>query len=808
MKAPFLTKLFRIFFISFFTSVFIFGQSSGIEFLRPPGYQAYFKQIHAYSNLQTIDLTGRWQYLDKRNGSWTDIEIPSSWTGFAGKIVFRKNFRIDSSYADKQIRLVIIDFVQRCSIKLNGEFVTSVEGPRAELDLPAKLLQLSELNTLEIEVDNTLDALNTIPVKSGRIQPANYGGITGDVFLAAEKTPFLYCNGIETILSNDGRTGYITADADIIKSPIQEVQGFIVWRVIDNTGKQVLSKRTEIGDNDSLALNIEIANPKIWSPSSPVLYTIQGWFESVDHITSYREYKIGFRSFSAADDFNLNGSQIQILGVCYRNSHIYGRTFTSSDFVRDLQLIRLSGANAVLLPEQIHPYFLQLCDSTGLMVFQSTSITGVPNAVLNRGVFKDISRHKIIHLKEFNSFHPSIVSWIAGLDIEQSPELDFIIEDNLFGGNRPVFFGTSGKPKNVDFLKPLGMANNDIEIVYGAGPTLHDDSEFSQSIQLDNISRDLIWWRRADGIFISSLADWKTDRLTLFQDSEESEYLNLDGLLRQDRTEKLAYRALQSGWFMQHSSKLIPAPIKEPLAFPIAGFILVTIILLYIRSNHVFKVQLSRVFAHQHGFYQDIKNRRFIQLTQTVVIGLSSVWVLTLISAALSHRLRHSESFDYLIGHLFQKSNLAESLIRVSHSPELGIIYFFFVILFGLIVTSLVFKISSFFLPQKITLGQSFVFTFWCSASFLWLAPVTVFFYRGLSINILADIEIGLVIIFFVWVYFRLLNALRVGGSSSYFRAFIIFTFIHMLGFGLILLYFQYKCAIIQYFSYFVNAVL
>ena len=753
-------------------------------------------------------MTGRWKYLNQKNGSWEDIEIPSSWTGYSGKVLFRRSFKIDSLSADKQLRLVILDFAHRCSIKLNGEFVSTIEGPRHELDLPPKLLQYDDNNILEIEVDNSLDPLNTIPVLSGKIRPANYGGITGDIFIVCEKLPFLSCLGMETSISDDGKKGYISAEVEIVKSPIQELSGFIVWRILNEKGDQVLIDRKTVVSLDSVALRTEIPSPDIWGPSSPKLYTVQCWLESENYQSSVRNYKTGFRKFSAAGELKLNGKNIRIQGVSYRSNHIYGDTFTDSDYTRDVELIRMSGANAVLLPDPVHPYFLQLCDNAGLLVFQSTAIEGVPNSVLKRTIFRNTAAEKIRNLVRYNSYHPSIVSWVAGLYLEPMPELGFVSDDNLLQDDRPIFYGLTGKPPEMKLLDSGGKSQKNPTIVYGIGSTLTDDSEKSQSLQLSNLANDLNRWKNADAIFICSFSDWKTDRRTLFQISKDSRNLNLTGLLRWDRSERLAYRTLQSGWFSLHPTKVIPATESDPLSFSIMGFILLTLIFLYIRSNNVFKVQLVRIFAHPHGFYQDIRNRRFIQRMQTTVVGLSSVMVLTLISSSLIYKLRFSESLDYIFGHLFQGSALENTLIAVAHNPKLAILYFFIVIFAGFISTAVLFKISSLFLKQSVTLGQSFSYTFWCNASYIWLAPVTVFFYKGLSIRLLAGGEIIVLILFVIWVYFRLLNALRVGCSTTYPRAFLTFTLLHLLELGIILMYFQYKCAIFQYFGYFVKAVL
>lgn len=790
--------------------VFSFGESFGgdIKLLRPPQYESYFSRIDRFKDLETKDLTGRWQCLKGKGSSWETVELPSSWVDYTGKVIFRRSLKIDSTLADRILHLVMLGVSRRCAIYFNGEFIAEREGPQVEVILPLKLMHVEGSNILEIEVDNTLDPLNTIPVLSGSLSPANYGGITGDIFLIVEKLPYFTCQEIIADVNEEGETGRVSVTIQIVKSPIQKIEGQFVCRLLDSKGKMVASAKRRIDFPDSLTLRLTLPNPRLWSPSSPELYTLQGWLETEAGESSFHSLKVGFRRFSASDGFRLNGEKIQIMGVKYWEEGEWGRTFTAGDYHRDLEIIRSCGLNAVLLPDPAHPFFLQLCDSVGVMVFQSTSLRGVPNAVLNRERFQVIAGEHFRRMITHDIHHPSVAAWVLGLDFEGALPLRFLMDKISHLDNHPAFIGIVGEPGRLLPVSPEEGLTDYPVIVTDLGPLLFDDTEKSQSLQLSRTMQDIELWKSADGLFLRNLADFNTGRTILFQETDKPGDILFSGLVKRNRQSRVIHRRFQSGWLSLDPIEAVERVEPEAMIFPLLGLGLIMIFILYIRRNHVFKVQFVRVFAHPHGFYQDISNRRFKQKMQTGVVGFGSILVLALLFSGILHRLRYSEPFDYLLGHIFQGGVIHPMLIGISQDPRKSIIYCFIWFLIIYLITTFLFKLTTVLVHQRVTLRQSLTFTFWSSANYLWLAPVTVFFYRGLSLELLRVVEIAVLILFIVWKYSRLVNALRVACSSTYLRVLFIFTLFHLFIIAALLIYLHYECAIFHYWDYFFSAVL
>jgi hypothetical protein len=189
-------------------------------------------------------------------------------------------------------------------------------------------------------------------------------------------------------------------------------------------------------------------------------------------------------------------------------------------------------------------------------------------------------------------------------------------------------------------------------------------------------------------------------------------------------------------------------------------------------------------------------------------VGFSSILILSLVGAEMLFHLHYSPAFDYVIAHIFYSTGFHPQLILSVQAPLLTLIYLYLCLLIFYLISGFIFKIITAILRQRITLAQSLTFTFWANAGFLWFAPVTVFFYKGLSIPLVRNLEIYLLILFLIWNFFRFMNALRVASASTFLKVFLIYAFFSIIILGSTLIYFQNSCALLYYYHYFVNYVL
>ncbi len=733
--------------------------------------------------------------------------LPASWEGYTGKVVFRRHFRLEESSRGKSVRLVVMGLSRKCAVSLNGSLIAQAIGPSTEIRLPEKLTKFGERNTLEIEVDNRLHPLKSLPLRNGTLTTANYGGITDDIFLILESLPAITNLSVFTDIAPDLKSAEAAAVIKIDRPHVQEISGETRCRLLDSSGNIIAETSTAIGLADTLTLKLKIQNPNLWSPQSPYLYRIEAALKVNGETLPLHSRTCGFRSFTADDAFRLNGGKIKLKGMSYRAEGDYGYTFKAEDYLRDLRLIQFAGAQAILLRRPAHPYFLALCDSAGLLLLQSTGLEGAPAVVVEREDFTALAGAHVKKMVYRESHHPAVIAWILGTALESGfpwrllanyiPELD----------TRVTLMGLAGKPAKLIPVTTADSVSGGLIAPIDLGPLMLNDSEEIQPLQSAALSRILQEWKEADALFLRALADWNAGRTILFQNTTEGEGIFHSGLVSRSRQQRMAYRRLREGWF---NIPTLTAEVKEaePLVYPILGFALLTVIVLYLRGNKVFRHHLRRYFIHPHGFFQDIRNRRFIQSSETLFVGVFSALALAIIISAALYRIRLNPAADYLLAHLCQGTALHSALKILCWRPIESIAVLSLALILFYLFASILIRIISAFFRRRVTFVQCLIVVFWVNSLFLWLTPVTVFFYRGLDIYYVRSLEIMLVGLFILMVFFRAVNGCRVACGSGYIKVLTVFLLTHIVLIAALFLYFQHHSAISYYWDYIFSAVI
>jgi hypothetical protein len=778
-----------------------------LEFLSPPNYSPYFTEIIEYSGFETLDLNGEWHYQVGAEGSKAIVQIPSSWQNFTGKVKFRRNFRIDSAYQGGYFRLLGMGISRRCSIFLNGEVVGLFEGPQIEVVLPEKLLVYDRNNVLEIEVDNRLEPLKTIPLRNGILAPYNYGGITGDIFLTMEKLPAIGDLKASVNLSPRSDSGIVSLEGKFIKPAGMRILPFLHCQITDFSGKIAVSVVKDYGETESFYFKVVIPRPLLWSPSDPKLYRLDLWFESSEGRYTVHCKQLGFLKFKADEDFRLNNSKILLRGLTYYPEYQCGLTFGAGQYLSDLKAIRECGANALLLPTLVSPYLLQLCDSLGMLVFQASGIEGAPNGLFNNEAFTALAVERIRQMVLIGDSHPSLVGWIIGRKMTPGFESKALLLKIPEEDYRPIFLEIAQQPSSL-YKFELGSIDSSTKIITDLSAVVCQGGITSETHQLDEIFRKLQLYKGAPGIFLGTFADWRTEGGILYQGDCQEKGFFLGGLVKQDRQTRLIYRTLQQGWFSHSPKKSSPTSDTQSFEFPIVGLVILGMILLYIRSNKVFRLKLKRTFAHSHGFFQDIRNGRFIGKFQTAFVGLISAVVMAVIFASIFYHYRYSPAFDYLLRHIFMTNGLNPGIIHIVWRPLLAILYLFALVVLSYIIFTVVFQVSALLLRKSLPFGQAFVFILWSWSCFIWFSPITLLFYRAMEITAFKSLIMIAFLFFFLWGYIRCVNALKVVSTGGFFRAFLALSAMCLLFWGSLALFLQSQCGLFNYWDYFFQAVI
>ena len=779
--------------------------ADGPKFLCPPDYQSCCIDLAEYSGSEIIDLSGEWFYDWGKSDSRQKVTLPASWLDYCGKVKFSRQVRLDSAHVGKRIRLVITGLSNRCAIHLNDNFIGDFAGGELDIILPQETYFFGGKNILEIEVDNRLDPLNTIPLGNGALCPFTYGGITGDIFFLLQETPFIHDLSVSSRLSND-QEGIVELKYSVVQAPLESLAGEVKAQVLDNTGMVVAFNSTIIDESDPIELDLTVNRPKLWSLKNPNMYSVEVWLETEKGKSNIQRRRIGFRKISLTDNMlQLNGEDIKIKGITYWAENEYGFTLSSKDFAKDLELIRSCGANTIYLPRPASPCLLALCDSLGMLVIQSTSLDGVPSSILKRKSLLTAIEGHVKKLTSSRTFHPSIAAWVIGRGLSEDFPRDIISQ--WFPADERILMMESG---GGHLRKLISLERENaftIPTLFAVSAPQSESQEQSQKLLYERYIQIMSQSNSKSGIILGSFADFYAGREILFQGNILCGKLFKGGLVERSRGVKLVYNQLQSGWFNKESTSLVAADISQPLVFPLAVAVIVLLGLLSIRNNKPFRTQLKRAFAHSYGFFVDIRNNRYINPLQTVIVSLISSLVVSLLLAEFIYFHKSGLSFDFLIGHLFSYSGVSGLLTGLIWNPLSLTICLFLIISLLYFISALLFKLATIILHGKTSIKQSLHFVYWSGANLLWLIPLPLIFYRCLSTPGLKNLALIIILIFALWYYLRMVKAVRVVCGGYTFKSFIVLTFINIAFLSVIVIYLHLKYALLYYWNYIFSVV-
>jgi beta-galactosidase/beta-glucuronidase len=149
----------------------------------------------------------------------------------------------------------------------------------------------------------------------------------------------------------------------------------VTAELVDATGKTI--RRGEgfgkaIATGGEITMDLAVDKPGLWSPESPVLYTLRTTLYVDGKQTETVTETVGFRSFrfDAATGFFLNDRNLKLKGLCiHDDAGALGSAVPADVWERRLRLFKAMGCNAIRMSHNPHQdYLYDLCDKLGLIV--------------------------------------------------------------------------------------------------------------------------------------------------------------------------------------------------------------------------------------------------------------------------------------------------------------------------------------------------------------------------------------------------------------------------------------------------------
>ena len=184
-------------------------------------------------------------------------------------------------------------------------------------------------------------------------------------------------------------------------------------------GRKVFADRVQHAKVDGRPLKIAytVPTPKLWSPATPDLYTVNVAV-SKDGRSDRMSVRTGFRRIEAVPGaLQLNGTGIPVRGVVlYHDNALSAGTLTPADYDYDLEAVRTLGANARRSAVMPHAQYLyDRCDEQGMLVWIDTPLQRAQflsdAAYYATPAFEQNGLQQLQEIIAQNINHPSVVMW-------------------------------------------------------------------------------------------------------------------------------------------------------------------------------------------------------------------------------------------------------------------------------------------------------------------------------------------------------------------------------------------------------------
>ena len=203
----------------------------------------------------------------------------------------------------------------------------------------------------------------------------------------------------------------------------------LATKIIDAEGNTVGTAETSVSksnqDKPTFAQQLNIKEPKLWSPDSPHLYTAEVSVFDGNKKSDINKISFGIRDirFSAANGFQLNGQSIELKGGCvHHDNGILGSAAIDRAEERRIEILKANGFNAVRCSHNPpSEKFLEACDRLGMFVidegfdqWQQPKNPEDYHRFFDQWWERDLSA---MVLRDRN--HPSIIMWSIGNEVHE-----------------------------------------------------------------------------------------------------------------------------------------------------------------------------------------------------------------------------------------------------------------------------------------------------------------------------------------------------------------------------------------------------
>jgi beta-galactosidase len=798
-----------------------------------------------------IHLNDKWVvYLPKESDNRTYAAVPSNFKG-AQELVYEKYVRLSPWQVNNcRLQLVCLGVNYSAEISINNYAIyrhTGGDFP-INIDLPKDILKSDKSNKIVIKVLHKFDSETTIPVVQKFLFPESRGGMIRDAYIlvtpknSISSLDFKYhfqgnqhvrlsinSKVLNSFSSGKGDTS--SASTFSLKASLISPRGGDASTV--SSGSFMLSPRRE----KAIGQSFDITGPDLWNPSHPVSYSLKVQLYRGDQLIDEIVKPVAFYNLvSTKDSLMLNGESFRINGTTYYASNYdYANMISYNKMRDDIKAIKDLGINAIRFAKQApNPYYLELCREYGILAFIEVPLNSIPDQICSKANFKDRVK---VYLGQFLRAYDDY-SAVAAIGLGSSYLSNSECQQSFIGDLAGYVKSVSGKLTYASFvgfktgeinnldLYGVELLNNPMDyytldysnLAYTLGNGKLFISEATYSSYMGGTSGylnpfsceaqakffsdllDYVAANNASGYFINSMFDYRGDVSSLVA-GYNPENIYKTGILGEDRQiNRLSYKVIQAK--LSDGEKVtIPIGSKRddaPLVFIIYGLGVGLLMGFLVNAKRKFREDATRALLRPYNFYADIRDQR-------ILAGFNSNFLM-IILAGCSALLIESLLFFLRANVLFDKALLAFNFPAVAKfisylawNPAEGLAWTTVLSFAGVILITLFSKIGSLFIRNRVFFSSIYYAVVWSFLPLLLLLPVAVVLYKILSANAINTYIYGGLVVFTIWVFYRLMKGIYVifdvAPSHAYFWSILVIVLV-VSG---VLVYFQFTDSTVYY---------
>ena len=268
-------------------------------------------------------------------------------------------------------------------------------------------------------------------------------------------------------------TGFgIYRDVRLVKKPADHVVpgSVAIWTESVTADAAQVRATWEMSKGGKREKSFIVANPVLWSPETPHLYTVELGGEM---------FRYGIRTlrFDKNEGFFLNGQHRQMHGVClHHDLGVFGAEFEPEAARRQLALLKEMECDAIRTSHNFSaPGLLDLCDEMGFMVmdeaFDEWSTPKVRNGMAK--LWDEWHEREIVDFVRRDRNHSCVVMWSAGNELAEDTKPALAALGAATGRELTALFHANdpeGRPVTAGHWKPQTITNGIAEAtdVFGA----------------------------------------------------------------------------------------------------------------------------------------------------------------------------------------------------------------------------------------------------------------------------------------------------------------------------------------------------